>query len=56
MRRLGLPLGRTAQEHAQVMHDGFEAFSRHPAPHLLIDHRPRWQVVRQHAPVDASLY
>lgn len=53
---LGLPLGGATQEHAQVMDQRLEAFGRHPAAQLLVDHWPRRQIVRQHTPVHAGLH
>jgi len=44
-----------AQKPAQILDHRLEATRINPAPHLLIDNLPRWQIVGQHAPVAAGL-
>jgi len=47
--------GHKAQQLTQVLDHGFKTTGLDPAPHLLIDHRPRRKIVGQHAPVTAGL-
>ena len=54
-RRLFRPSGRQAQHGAQVVRQQLEAARLQPAPGLLVDRRPRRQIVRHGAPGNAVL-
>jgi hypothetical protein len=55
-RRLALAAGKLTQQYAQILDQNLKTLSVHPAPHLLINHRPGRQIVRHHAPLVAGLY
>jgi len=56
--RRGLRLAslRLAQYLTQVVDDSFKAARPHPALGLLMDHRPGWQIMGQHAPGGAGTH
>jgi hypothetical protein len=48
-------LGSAPQQDAQLLHDRLNAARVHPAAHLLVDERPRRQIMRHQPPVRATL-
>ena len=50
-RRLRLASGKLAQQHAQILHHGFETARPNPTLRLLVDHVPRRQIVGHVAPL-----
>lgn len=54
--RLALASGKLTQQNAQILDHDLKTLGVHPAPHLLVNHLPRWQVVRHHAPLITGLY